>query len=164
MSWDFFGDRLETADVATSAAAQQVADLNKDLFVRGINPFLVFFNNPVFSLLKMKIHADRGDDIAKLIATSTNSWTLSEIKTEPTIDFTEAFVFARIYFDFADIPLKSGTKYWFLLDLAGYTGTASSHIGWKKDWPDPVQRESLTTTFESIHKAPRNFDLIASEI
>jgi len=155
MTWDFFADRIETADVGTIAAAQKF-NPNKDIFVRDIRIGMVM-HDASFTTLGLKIHAIRAGGLGKLIATSTTTFTPSQITT---LNFARK----QINFDFDDIPLKGTDDYFLLLDLVGYTGSALNHIAWVKDQPVPIQSTGITVTFEGIHVSPREFNINSSEI
>lgn len=167
MAWKVFGERY---DSLSGTDASQKFSVTDGTFIRGSQEWLIFYNSPTFTQLSMHIYTDRGGSPGSSIKTSSKTWTTAEIiaaatQLETGAAFTDLrYGVVKLYWDWDDFPLRGGADYHFVLQATGYTGTASSHIAWRKGWPDPVYTEGVTTTIISQAKDPKSAGIIGSSV
>lgn len=156
MGWKVQGAWYSTAELDGTTLSGQKIRFNKNLILRGVRPQLIFYNNPVFTDIRFRLYSDRAGVPGKLLHTSA-------VKTKAEI-LTLANGVKEPYFEFA-LPTFKSTDWFHLVPIAtGYTGTASSHIAWRKAWPDPIYRTGLTTTFTSWPTDPYMLHIIGAEL
>ena len=155
MGWKVYGERLETADL-TGTRVNQSYQPNKNLVIRGCRIWIIVNNNPPFTDLNMKIYSNDNGDPGKLLHTSTN------VQTKAAL-ITLANGVIETFFDFADVPMHSNDTYRFVLNGTGYTGTDSSHLAWRRGWPNPVYRPS-GFGFSDLVTAPLTLYTIGAEL
>lgn len=160
--WKVFGNVLETADInGTSKSQAMKIRTNSNVVVKAIRTWFVFFNDPAFTSLSLRIYEDQAGQAGKLIATSTNSFTLAQVFTDAA---SNDYALKGLYFEFDEISLK-GTSYYHVLPYAvGYTGTDSSHIAWVKGWPDNEYRTGLTLSYEESIASPYRFAVVGASL
>lgn len=131
MAWRVFAEQMFTADYSGSPTHSAKAVMDYDLALKAVRTWVVMFNSPVFTQLQMRIYSNSGGYPLDLLHTFTKTWTLAEITSQP-------YAVREIYFDTTNaFPLIGGETYHFVLWATGYTGTASSHIGWVRTLDDP---------------------------
>lgn len=112
-----------------------------DVEVRAIRSFFVFYNLPDLSNLTLNIYSDLNGAPGQLLFTSTSSQATSEVLS-PSANSAVA----EIWFEFAQLP-KLKKANWYHIVLNGtYVYSASSHLAWKKAWPDPQNSNGLDAT------------------
>jgi hypothetical protein len=160
MTWSVFAQRFDTADLGSkSAVLCQRIVLDENTFLLAIRTWLVFYNNPALTAIGLKIYANENSAPAGLLYTS-------ELVTKASI-LTEANGVREVAFLFNSpegVPLKAGETYWIGLYGTGYTGDETSHIGWKKAFPDPAYTEGLTLDYTDPGTAPYGLTLIGAEL
>lgn len=153
----FFGDPFDTAEL-TNTAKSIKGRPNRNIVLKATRTWLIFNDfSGSFTNLTMKVYSDRNGSPGALIATSTNSWTKSQIITQNS-------GVKEVYFEFDLLPMRSNLYYHFVLNCSGYTGSTSSHIAWRKAWPDPVYRTGWSQTFESLGVSPYFLTVIGAEL
>lgn len=147
MAWQVFAERLETADFSGSPSHSATAVFTDNIALKAVRTWVVIFNSPVFTQLEMRVYSNRGTSADILLHTFTKTWTLSEITDQP-------YAVREIYFDATNaLPLNGGDTYHFVLWATGYTGTASSHIGWVRTLDDPPYG-GYTPDMKDLNQAP----------
>lgn len=158
MSWSVWGERYN--DLSGTDASEKFSPTD-DFFLRGSQDWIIFYNDPTFTQLSMNIYSDRDGSPGALLKTSSKTWTEAEIIAAGVqLDTGAAFTDLRngvvkLYWDWDDFPLRGGADYHLVLQATGYTGTASSHIAWRKGWPDPVYIDGPETSIISHAKDPK---------
>jgi hypothetical protein len=156
MAWTVYADSYATSELTDTSKYQPVI-FNKHLVLKAVRTWLVNYNNATFTNVSMKIYSDNSNAPKKLLYTSSNSPTKAEI-------FTDTNGVREFYFDFSTLPtLEADTRYHFVINASGYTGSESSHLAWLKAWPDPYYRTNLSVTFELLHTAPYALYFIGAE-
>ena len=140
-------ERFETGDFSPTPRVFQGATPDENTILQTCRAEIVFNNNPTHTLIRMKIFSKKtSTSLGKLIATSTNTHTRASLALAAGVtDHPNAFYEA--FFTFSDILLRASTEYFFAIDITGYTGTGSSHIGWSKSFPRPFYETGLTLTY-----------------
>lgn len=159
MSWDFYANRFETSDFAGAPLIYQPFTLPRDTRVKALRTWFVFYNNPVFDSLTMRIYGSNNGVIGDLLTTFDKVWTLSEITT---FDYASL----EIWFDFTnEFWLSGGVEYFLAPDFDSPSFSSSSHVSWVKGFPDPN-----TTTFgedvllTNLNNLPYYIAFISDEI
>lgn len=145
MTWTVWGQRFDTADFPGTTYFQKFK-VQSDLYALAVRTWVIAYNNPTFTSISGLIYSDRNGSPGKLLFTSSNQITKAEM-------ITQANGVKEIYFEFAPnegIPLRAGDYFHLVLSVSGYTGDASSHLAWRKAYPDPVYSTGLPTTPEKI--------------
>lgn len=151
MSKVFYARYYSTGELADSDCHALIS-VPTTKIIKGCTIELNVINDPTLTGLVMKIYSTDGNrNPVALLATSTNSWTLAQIKAYYD---NNALAYARkeLFFNFDDFQLIGDQLYAFSLQAATYTGTINSHISWGLDFSD-----SLTT-----HEVAPNNDLFKS--
>ncbi len=152
MSWRMIGRPFATADMGGITISQRIVTPNRRLLLGGAQVGVVFYGNPAYTNLAIRLHHDSAGSPGALIATS-KSYTKAEIQT---LDHA----FKRIGFGFATpVPLQLSTPYHFILYATGYTGNSASHIAWRHAYPDPQYVEGLSGILDAAHADNYPFEL-----
>jgi len=133
MGWRVFGEKIFTADAATTRVHQPFKP-DKNILVKAFRTWLIFYNNPTWTgTVTMDIYNTAGGDVpgTKILHSSTNSFTKGDI-------ITDLNGVREIYFQFNDVPLKEDDTYHCVHKFTSYTGTDASHIAWRLGFPEPV--------------------------
>lgn len=149
-----YGDVLYTADFAAADKAQKIV-LDEDYYVLACRPWLIFFNNPTFDSLLMKLYSERDGAPGDLLFTSSS---LSKADI-----IAEANGLKELYFEFNapfGVPIQGGRNYYISLSGSGYVGDDSSHIAWKKAFPDCPVDTDQELDYAKVLVAPRQLTLI----
>lgn len=149
-TWRMYGDNYSTAAASDASIYQKFIPTNNTVLV-AIRAKIIQNNNPSWTSASMKIYSYVGGAPRALIATSTNS------VTKASISALNSFM-AEVPFYFSNLILKGSESYAAVINFSGYTGSDSSHLAWKRSFPDPVYRTNVTTTFEGLLTTP--FDMI----
>lgn len=155
--WKMIGEVLATADASNTRVYQKVIP-SKNTIVNGARAQLIFYNDPAFTAITMKIYSNNGGSPQALIATSTNS------VAKASILLVEDHAVKEIYFNFNSVALKKNETYHFVLGISGYTGTSSSHIAWKHSYPDPAYQTNVDMTFAKQLISPFDLTIIGSNL
>lgn len=135
MSKRHFYERFETADLSTTPnfRVYSKGTTNKNINLLYARAWLVVYENPTFTDIYFRIYSWNGSSPQKLLTTSTNAITKATLLTGSNTSAVR-----ETYFTFNNFNMKSTDEYCFVPVATGYTGTTSSHLGWKKAFPDPV--------------------------
>ena len=150
MVWSVYARPLESGDLNSTNQFQPLI-MPSDTVVRAFRTWIVYYGDPTFTNLKMKIYAnDTADDTPTVvIATSTNSYNLADIKE------TYSYGIKEIYFQFSDVALKGADKYHLVLAADTYSPTTDvSYLSWRVAWPDPVYDKNFTVSGTNFLTAP----------
>lgn len=156
MSYRVWGDAYSTAEITNGTKTQQ-AKMNKNVILRYVRTWIVCYNDPTFTSLTMNIYASNGGTQGKLLHTSTNSLTKSEI-------ITLSNGVKDIYFEFDDIVLNGSTQYFFALRGTGAAFSDTSFIAWKKAFPEPVYPTGWTPSMTTINSNPFDITFIGADL
>jgi len=158
MTWDFVGERLDTSDFSGSPRVFQSFKLNQDIVLRAVRPWIIGFNSPVFSNLRMKIFSNKGGRPKQQLFVSSNAWNLSDLSEQP-------YFASEIWFEFDPEPQLIGADtYHLALSADSYTGNDTSHLAWVRGVPDPVNPTNFTLTFGNILSAPFKVSFIGAPL
>lgn len=150
MGWRVFGDPWETGELENKTKFVTI-EFGSNKIIRAIRTWVIVYNDPVFTNLNMKIYSNEvvssDNTPKKLLATSTNTLTKAEIITLDN-------GVKEIYFEFDDFPVVGADKYNLVINGAGYAPTGSSHLAWRKAFPDPVYSGGFTPSIERMMYAP----------
>jgi hypothetical protein len=130
MAKQWFGRPFVT--LAANEISQKFS-LNADVSLIAIRCMFLYKDLPTTGLvgLRAKIYSDRAGSPITLLATSTNSWSASQITTL-------AHGRKEIYFTFNPFHLDGDNNYHVTLSATTYTGTDASHLAWALDYGDPT--------------------------
>ena len=137
MAWQIYADQYSTAEMS-DASKSALITFDKSEIIIATRVWILIYNNPPFTSLNMKIYSNDGGFAKKLIATSTNVQLKADIHTLDN-------AIKEIWFDFNKVNVREGDSYHFVINGTGYTGSTSSHIAWKKSFPDPVYPWGVVT-------------------
>lgn len=160
-AWKVFGDDFESGELENTNKFQ-TTKFGYDTILRAVRTWIIVVGDPTFTDLHMKMYSNQliGSDNSPnvLIATSTNTLTKSEIIT------LENGV-KEIYFEFDYIPCNGETLYNFVINGTGYTSpTTTSHIAWRKAFPDPVYTSGYTPAMETVPYSPYALYIIGANV
>lgn len=156
MSWRMIGKPIATADlVAPIAVSQRFRHATVSFILRAIQVGVVIYNSPTYTSLEARLYSDNAGSPGVLIATSTNSWTKSEINTL-------ASGFKNVGFSFNFIPLRAAEYYHIVLFPNGYIGDSTAHIAWRFSYPDPQYRTGINLNAAQAATHPLELSIIGS--
>ena len=130
MSWKMIGKPITTAEMGGTTISQRIVTPNKRYLLAGVQAGIVFYGNPSYTNLAMRLYHDSAGSPGALIATS-KTYTKSQIQT-----LAHAYKFIGFGFD-PHIPIQASAAYHLVLYATGYTGNSASHIAWRLSYPDP---------------------------
>ncbi len=157
MGWTVWGDSLMTADLNGTTLKSQKVMFNKNIVLRAIRSWFIHYNDPSYTDIYFEIYSDNNGVPGKLLYTSTNSILKTSFITLQN-GIKEAF------WEF-DYPTFKGTDFYhFVPHGTAYVGTDSSHLAWKKAWPDPIYRTNVNTTYTSAGTNPYDIYFIGDEL
>lgn len=152
MSWHVFADPIETAVNGTTEIHQPLV-FHSNVSILACRAWVVWYNDPTFDDICMKIYSDNDGDPGYLLHTS------SVITKDYFVD--DLYGVKEIPFEFSDKPVfKAEDTYHFVLLLSNYTGDSSSHLAWKRTFPDPPYRTGLDLTYEALLTYPYDLTFI----
>jgi hypothetical protein len=147
MSWKSIGVPISTAENTAKSISQEFIP-ESNTILRGMVAGLIFYGNPVFTSIQMFLYSGNS-----YLATSTKSFNKLDI-------LTLEHGYRILGFEFEPYKLKAGNDYRAVLLLNGYTGNSTSHIAWRKSYPDPQYRTGITLTCEKGAKYPLELSLV----
>ncbi len=152
-----WGERLTTTDLDGSSfrVTQQVI-FDESYVLVAARSWLIFYNDPSFTSIKMQIFADRAGSPGKLLYESA-SLTKAEI-------FQDVNAARELPFIFSKVGVRQDETYHCRLVAVAYTGNESSHIAWKKGWPDPVYREGVDSGANKLGVAPYSIYFVGAAL
>ena len=161
MGWTVYACEYETGELSDTSLSTPVKP-KKNTILRAARTKIVYYNNPSFTSLNMKIYSS--DNIAgvetpvKLLHTSTDSRTKAEI-------VGDLYGIRSIYFTFDDVVLQKDTFYNFVLNGSGYSPVLNTnYLAWIKAWPDPAYQDGFVPSRVNLFSAPFHLELIGSEL
>lgn len=157
MAWTVYGDSYDTDSAFTNGTKTIKFSPEKDSILRAVRTWLVFYNDPTFTNITMKLYYDGAGSRGDLLASSTTTWTKAQILTlDNGVN--------EVYFEFDDRTLDSGNYYHLVLMGTGSSFSESSHIAWRTGYPDPVYKDGISVSFNNLLKFPYEFSLIGAEV
>ena len=156
MAWTVYGDRYTSTGYNDFEMLQPVV-MNKNAIIQYAKAWIIAYNDPTFTNMTMKIFAYNNAVKGKLLYSSTTTLTKAQI-------ITLANGIKEVYFEFDNETLHKDNTYYFALGGSGAVFTASSHVAWKKAWPDPIYRTGTAMTYNSAGRDPYELYFIGSEL
>ena len=157
MSWIVYADSFSSDNFNNFNLLQPVI-FSENTVLNYARAWVVMYNAPSFTNLSMKIFSYNLSSLkGGLLYTSTNAWTLPQITTEDN-------AIKEIYFEFNKIPLSKDNTYYFSIGGTGATFTSSSHVAWKKAYPDPIYTTNVNTTYTSMGTNPYEIYFVGSKL
>lgn len=156
MTWKVYGNQFTTSDM-TGKSQFLKFNPTKNIVLRAIRTWYVFYNDPTFSDLTCKLYGDQDGEPGALIATASNTFNKADL-------FSDDYALVEVYWEFNLIPLRQEINYHFVTNCSGYTYSENSHIAWRKGWPDNVYRTGLDLDTEEIHTSPFTLAVVADEL
>ena len=138
--WRVYGDWFTTAEGTNTSKAQKLT-MNSNMILKAARFFVGFYNNPAFTQVKARCYADLNGSVGGLIADS--AW----VQKSAIITDTNGLIEFACLFD--DVYLRNTESYHFVLYFDAYTGTDTSHVFFRKAWPDPVYNRTVPETYLS---------------
>lgn len=157
MSWDIIGKPISTAEMGTTAISQRIITPPKRILLKAVQAHVIFYGDPVFTALSMRLYHDSAGSPGALIAE-----TFSKSKAE-LITLDHGCKFIGWEFDKA-IPMQLSTAYHFVLFASGYTGDDTSHIAWKYAYPDPQFEGGLTLDAAHADNHPLELTMVGADL
>lgn len=144
MSCRLIGKPIETNEMSSTLTVSQKLTLSSTLPSRVLRAVVVglMVENPSMTALTFALYSDNGGSPGKLIATSTNSKTRSQLLGASANNYG----FGWFYFQFNKIPLRAGATYHLVPRCTGYTYSENQHLAWMFGYPDPPYRTGITLT------------------
>lgn len=140
MALKVWGDWYTTAQFSNTDISMPFTP-SVNISLVAIRSTYIAYNSPTWTgSMSLKIYSNSAAGLPdQLLATSTNSWTKAQIIAANSMNFTTLnnAIFS-LYFNFNYFNLKSGVQYHLVTNGTGYTGSDSSHLAWRKGYPDPV--------------------------
>lgn len=138
MAGQHFGEICLTADLSPNLRVYQPVIFSKSRVLLACRTRFIYYNNPAFTNITLKMYSNNPatDTPDVLIHSSTTTWTKAQ-KLTLTNGVNET------YFEWSQVNVRAGETYHFIPVATGYTGTNSSHIAWRKAWPDPQYRTNV---------------------
>lgn len=154
-----FADRYVTADFSGAPTKWQVFTPPEDIAVKAIRSWFVFYNDPVFTDIEMRIYSYKST-VRQLLYSSDVNRAKADILT------TNDYAHKDIFTTFSQTPfLKGGDSYALVPWINGYTGDESSHVAWTKNFSELVYEHSVTLDgVTDLYAAPYYFTLIGAKI
>lgn len=147
-----YGRVFDSGEMSTTPHGQKfVAPSASNYELSGVRWFGVFFNDPVFTNLRLSIYTNDKENstYGQLIETSSDVYNLADIKD------TYSYMEKGLPFSFDDIPLKAGDSYYVVPTCDTYSPVSgTSYIAWSNQWPDPVYSTGYTATGLNMAEAP----------
>lgn len=145
MAWDVWGEELLTADINVTPNLRvfQPVKFNKNIVLRAMRTWFIFYNDPALTNLTMQIYSNNGGAPGELLVASQTTHTKAEL-------ITLANGVKGMHFNFDFISLRGLDTFHFVPKATGYTGNSGSHLAWRKGWPDPVYRTNVDSTLVTL--------------
>jgi hypothetical protein len=153
---NWYARKYYTGELVASTCYQPFV-LNQSISLKAIRLTVILYNNPTLTGLQAHIYSNRGGVPYGLIASSTNDWDKSEISTYDNAA-------RQIYFEFSQRHLNGSDTYHIVLTSDTYTGTDSSHIAWKLNFPDGIYTNDMTEQVRYLNVWPQELVFIGSEL
>ena len=109
MGWKVWGEPLQTADLSGNLRVFQNVIPNRNIILRAVRIWIIFYNNPTITSLSMDIYSvDPDGNPKELLHSATNSLTKAEM-------ITDTNGVKEVFFEFNYPVLKSNDTYAFVL-------------------------------------------------
>ena len=155
MSWTVWFDAYETAGQAQDTTCFQGLKWDDNYIITTMRAWIVIVNSPSFTNMVMKVYGNDESQAeftpSNLIATSTNPFSISDVNIGGSFLGNGVF---EVGFQFDGLHVRKDTTYNFVMNFDGYFPTATSYVGWKRAWPDPVAQTGFTPTGLNLNTAP----------
>ena len=156
MSYRQWGQWYSTA-AATDASIYQKVTSTRNLLLKAARASVIFYGNPTLTALVMKIYSNNGGVPGVVLATSTN--------TQAKVDLiTQDNALVDMYFEFNYFNMRKNDYYHFVLNATGYTYSESSHIAWRKAFPNPYYTANITADMNKLGVYPYHLELITGKL
>lgn len=159
MGWRVWGDTYDSTSSMQDTTLFQPVVMSSNIILRAVRTWIIYYDDPVYTSLSMKIYSNNNNSPGKLLHTSTDSRTQDEIREAGSIAGVR-----EIYFNFNDVNLKGGDTYHFVINASGYSPTGDAHLAWMKGFPDPVYAGGYTPAGETLVVAPYQIYFIGSNL
>ncbi len=156
--WTVYADDLVNADFAGAPIQYQPFSLPRLTKVKAASTFMLFYNDPVFTEMKMRIYSDKNGSAADQLFEFDNSFVPGDIL------LTESYGMKEIRFEF-DIPkwLAKDTTYHLVPYFSGASFTLSSYVSWIRAWPDLNTDSPYSLDFYNLHLQPYWISIIGAD-
>lgn len=144
---------------ASNKSLFQTFTMIENTMVNTILAGLVFYNDPDFTNIVMKVYSNLDGAPDQLIMTSNNQFISHEIYPEGYLGASKV-----IGFDFDPHPFQISQPYHAVINITGYTYSDNKHIAWRHSWPDPVYQRNLVQSTKRLLNYPRHIVVLGSEI
>ncbi len=161
MPQKLWGEPFLTADFSSTPVKYQPFKVEDNFLLKACRSYFILYNSAAFTSIQMRIYSNAPltSTPSQLLFTSSTSRTKAQLFPANTNGFKETF------FEFSTYPnLKSGETYHFVPWISGYTGDASSHVAWVRDFPDPVNRTNLTVETKNLAVFPFRVYAIGADL
>lgn len=161
MGWRVFAERLETTDLDGSqfTRVNQKVTIDINTLLVCVRTWLVVYNNPTFTSIKMHVYSDTGTGPGTRLYTSE-----SVPKAFITTYANGAREVPFAFYAPNGVWLQADQSYYLALEAVGYTGSTSSHLAWKKAWPDPVYSTGVDLALIKLGVAPYALTIEGAEV
>jgi len=156
MSWSIYGNTYESDADLTNMIHTCRAKMNKDIFLRYVRTWVIFYDDPGIINLTMKIYYDENESKGDLLYSSSTTHTKAEMIT---LDNGAK----DLYFQFADVELDGDNYYHFVLTGTSSGLSSSSYIAWKTSFPRPVYQDGFTQSSRNLPQYPYSLVIIGAE-
>jgi hypothetical protein len=161
LEWDHIGKPISTAEMAAAIPSIvqgfMVTEGYKNQLLKGVVVGLLYYNNPIFTDVKLEVWSNKSGLPGRLLHTSSDSFLQAECNTD-------LMVYRIQGFEFLPFGLKKNTLYHLAIRASGYTGDALNHIAWRQSWPDPQYPNGVTLTLEYGTKFPFSASFITADL
>lgn len=156
MSWRVFGNRFLTADFGGAPVHYQCFSPTEDMFLKAVQSWFIFYNNPTWTTLGMKIYSVKNSiPYQALYTADTNTASADWLQTYHNAVRAGYFAFS------SPPPLKGGDIYALVPTFASYTGDQTAHIGWRKAFPKKIYDHYVALNgADDVNNYPFDFTLI----
>lgn len=159
MSWKVWGERCMTADFAGNLRVRQSVYMNRDVNLKAVLAWMIFYNSPVFTSLKIEVYSDRSSGSpGTLLGTLTCPYTLAEITSQSHAARQVPFIASNA------IPLKADDLYHLVFGGADYLGDETSAIYIMKAYPAPIYTTGFSDDRKLIGTDPYQMGFIAEDV
>lgn len=155
-TWRVWGEKYYTAD-ATGTRIYQPIVFPRNTILLATRAWMVFYNNPTFTNISMLVYSDDNGAPGQLIQTATTTWNKADL-------YTEDNAVKEMYFEWDYPTFKAGDTFHFVINFGGYTYSESSHVAWKKTFPDPPYKLNLTLDYESLLTYPYDITFVGDQL
>lgn len=150
LTW--WGHPITTAEASNTDIFQTFIPSN-NIIVDVISSAYVFYNDPTFTNIFLKVYTNLDGSPDQLIMTSTDTWLSDEIYTNGYLGALK-----KLKFNFDKHPFKADESYHVVTNISGYTYADGTHIAWRNTYPDPTYTLNLTQSTKRLLNYP--YDIV----